>query len=188
MDALHEAPRSRGFTLVEMLVALAILAILLVPAVHFGRRTLDSMRLSAFTNAFLSQMHLARSEAIKRRGPVALCKSPDGASCAAEGGWEQGWIVFHDSDGSGTREAGERIVHRVEALPAGFRVRGNAAVGRYVSFASTGATRTTSGAFQAGTLTLCRTSGAATEARQIVINAVGRPRVRKVQVGRCDAE
>lgn len=178
--------RSRGFTLVELLVTLCILGVLLVTSVNFARQALDSMRLTAFANTFLAQLHMARSEAIKRNGPVAICMSVDGAACSPDGGWEQGWIMFHDADNDGARGPQERLVHSFAALPAGFRLQGNLNVARYVSFAGTGGSRSTTGAFQAGTLTVCRQSPQATEARQIVINAVGRPRVQKVQLASCD--
>jgi type IV fimbrial biogenesis protein FimT len=183
------APRrraSRGFTLVELLVAMCVLGILLAVSVQFARSVFDSMKLSAFTNTFLAQLYLARSEAIKRNRPVAMCKSGDGASCVAGGGWEQGWILFHDTNNNGVRDAQEEVVHRLASMPAGFRLVGNANVARYVSFAANGATRTTTGAFQAGTLTACRRTAEATEARQIVINAMGRPRVQKVAVASCE--
>jgi type IV fimbrial biogenesis protein FimT len=176
---------SRGFTLVEMMVALSVMAVLVTLPIAFAQAAFDSMKLSSFANAFMSQLHLARSEAIKRNRPVALCKSADGTYCNEHGGWEQGLIIFHDRDGNGLRDEGEDLVHRFGALPAGFRLVGNVGVARYVSFHPTGGTRTVTGAFQAGTLTVCRSSAQATEARQIVISAAGRPRVQKVSVPHC---
>jgi type IV fimbrial biogenesis protein FimT len=168
-----------------MMVAMAVMAVLITLSVVFAQATLDSMKLSSFANTFLAQMQLARSEAIKRNRPVAICKSGDGAGCMADGGWEQGWIVFHDRNNNGLRESDEELVHRVGALPAGFRLVGNVSVARYVSFHPTGGTRSVSGSFQAGTLTVCRASPETSEARQIVISAVGRPRVQKVSLPNC---
>lgn len=177
--------RARGFTLLELLVTVAILGLLLGIGTPIVASIGDGMRLAAITSTFLSQLHLARSEAIKRNAPVSLCKSRDGARCAPGGGWEQGWIVFHDADNDSLRAPQEIVLQRHEALPAGFRLAGNVPVNRYVSFAPTGGTRTPSGAFQAGTLTVCKASAQATAGRQIVINAVGRPRWQKVELERC---
>jgi type IV fimbrial biogenesis protein FimT len=177
--------RSRGFTLAEMTVTLAVLATLVTLAVSSFNSVLSSMKLTALSNSFLSQLHMARSEAIKRNARVAMCKSPDGVTCVATGGWEQGLIVFHDANNNGSRGSGEPVVYRMEALPPGFRLMGNFNVQRYVSFSSDGAAHLMSGAFQAGTLTLCRQSEASAEAREIVINSVGRVRIRRTTVPSC---
>jgi type IV fimbrial biogenesis protein FimT len=178
--------RARGFTLVELLVTVCTVALLLGLAAPPLVATADGMRLSATANTFLAQLHLARSEAIKRNTPVAICKSADGEACSATGGWEQGWIVFHDINNDGLRQVGEPRIQRFAALPAGLRLVGNFSVAAYVSFAGNGTTRMTTGAFQAGTLTVCQASLEAAEARQIVINAIGRPRVQKVVLPQCD--
>jgi type IV fimbrial biogenesis protein FimT len=130
-------------------------------------------------------MLLARSEAVKRKGRVVLCKSRDGATCAQAGGWDQGWIVFHDVNNNGLREAGEVLIVQQEALSANLRLTGNLNVANYVSFAPNGATKLVGGNFQAGTLTVCNHSLEAEEARQIVVNAVGRARVQKAPVASC---
>jgi type IV fimbrial biogenesis protein FimT len=145
----------------------------------------NSIRLTSASNNFLSHMYLARSEAIKRNARVALCKSADGATCASSGGWEQGWVVFHDTNNNGLLDAGEPVIARQQALPAALRLTGNQNVAKYVSFEPSGATRTVGGAFQAGTLTLCRQSVASNEARQIILNAVGRPRVQRLEIASC---
>lgn len=180
------SPRPHGFTLVEVLVVIAILGAVAAAAAPYLRSVGSTSTLAAFTDGFFTHLHLARSEAIKRRGPVVLCKSADGEACAATGGWEQGWIVFGDTDGDGTRAEAEPVLGRGVALQPGFRLRGNLNVSRYVLFMPSGATKTSSGAFQAGTLTVCRASLEATEARQIVINAVGRPRQQKLTLEHCD--
>ena len=185
MHSAHGFRWRHGYTLTEVLVTLALAALLSTAAFSVARSVGASMKLAAFSNGFLAHLQLARSEAIKRRGPVVLCKSTDGTACAADGGWDQGWIVFEDANGNGTREAPEPVLQQLGGLPPGFRLQGNLNVARYVSFAPTGATRTSAGAFQAGTLTICRVSGEPTQARQIVINAVGRPRVQKLELPSC---
>lgn len=185
MNKLHAHLGQSGFTLIEALVALAIVAVLSALAVpslaSFGER----MNLGTFTDDVLAHLHLARGEAIKRRGRVALCKSADGETCAGAGGWEQGWIVFHDADNNGMRTDGELVVERMGALPAGWRLTGNSSLARYISYHPSGTTRYVSGAFQAGTLTLCRQSAWPTHGVQIVLNAAGRPRTNKVMLPAC---
>ena len=85
--------RARGFTLVEMMTALAVLAVLLAIGIPTFRDVALGSRLTASANDLLASVQLARSEAIKRNLTVTVCASADGATCAAGGGWEQGWIV-----------------------------------------------------------------------------------------------
>jgi type IV fimbrial biogenesis protein FimT len=177
--------RTAGFTLLELLVAVTAALVLLLVAAPSLNAAVTSMKLTSTSNNFLSHIYLARSEAIKRNGRVVLCKSADGATCASSGGWEQGWIVFHDTNNNGVIDAGELVIARQQALPAAFKLTGNQNVAKYVSFEPTGSTRLVGGGFQAGTLTLCRQSATSNEARQIILNAVGRPRVQKLQITSC---
>ncbi len=177
--------QQRGITLVELLTVIAVLGILLAGAIPSLGAMVDSATLSSQSNMFLSSLHLARSEAIKRNSRVTLCKSADGLACTEAGGWHQGWIVFQDANNNGAKDGGEAVIYQAQALPASFRLVGNLNVAKYVSFIATGGTKLATGAFQAGTLTLCRQSAPAGEARQIVINSAGRPRVQKAEVTVC---
>lgn len=166
-------------------MVIAVTAVLLALAVPSMARIVDSTRLTFYSNSFLAAMYLARSEAIKLNGRVAMCKSGDGVRCLTAGGWDQGWIVFHDPNDNGVADAGERILHYTQALASGFKLWGNQNVARYISFTSSGRTRLASGAFQAGTLTLCKQTGGTAQARQIVINNTGRARVEKLVATAC---
>ncbi|KAF0098756.1 MAG: type IV fimbrial bioproteinis protein FimT [bacterium] len=177
--------RAEGMSLVEVLATLAILSILLTVAVPAFDAMITSSRFATSANLYLTSLHLARSEAIKRNGRVALCKSADGATCTANGRWDQGWIVFHDVNNNALADGGEEILRVYEVLPADLALSGNLPVANYVSYGALGASRLTSGAFQAGTLTLCRLSTGGGEARQIVISMTGRPRVQQVNVAAC---
>jgi len=174
-----------GFTLLELLVAVTASLVLLLVAAPSMSAAINSMKLTSASNDLVSHMYLARSEAIKRNGRVVLCKSSNGSTCASSGGWEQGWIVFHDTNNNGIIDGGELVIARRQALPAALRLTGNQNVAKYVSFEPTGSTKLVGGGFQAGTLTLCRQSAASNEARQIILNAVGRPRVQKLQIASC---
>jgi len=176
---------ARGFSLVELLAVLAVVAVLVGVGVPSFVSIAKSIKLTAASNGFLSHLQLARSEAIKRNSRVVLCKSPDGVACTSTGGWEQGWIVFHDANNNSLRDGSETIIQREQPLAASLRLVGNLNVARYVSFAPTGATKLVGGGFQAGTLTVCHQSAEAGEARQIILNAVGRPRVHRTSVGDC---
>jgi type IV fimbrial biogenesis protein FimT len=169
----------RGFTLTELLVTLAIASILMVVALPVMNSVGTAMRLTSLSNDFLSQLHLARSEAIKRNSRVAICKSGDGSSCSESGDWEQGSIVFHDANDNGLREVDEQLIQRGQPLPDDFRFTGNQNVRHYISFDPRGVTH------QAGALTLCSRSTEPVTARQVVISMVGRPRIKKTSLESC---
>jgi len=178
--------RQRGLSLIESVVSLGVLLGALQVAVPLIGDMVEAAALRTAAEDLLLDLHLARMEALKRNRRVALCKSADGLQCTRSGGWEQGWIVFHDENNDGTLGDGEdRIAHH-EALKPWLRLRGNTPVANYVSYTPLGSTRFVGGGFQAGTLTLCRRSIAATESREVILNAVGRPRVQKGTVADCD--
>ncbi|HEX7888306.1 MAG TPA: GspH/FimT family pseudopilin [Ramlibacter sp.] len=175
----------QGFTLVEALSVLAVTAVLASVAVPSMKDLVDSTRVTAASNELLGDLLLTRSEAMKRRTRVAICKSAEGQWCTATGGWQQGWIVFEDANGDGVRGAEEPLVRRQQALSGNLRLTGTAPVARYVSYAPNGATKTVGGGFQAGTLTVCAASAGPAGARQIILNASGRPRTTKVELPSC---
>jgi type IV fimbrial biogenesis protein FimT len=174
-----------GFALLELLVVLALVAVLQMLAVPAMSAAVDAVRLTSSTQSFFASLQLARSEAIKRNARVVVCKSDAGQRCVLTGGWEQGWIVFHDLNNNAQLDAGESILQR-ESAPGGMlRLTGNAQVASYVSYTPTGTTSTTSGAFQAGTFTVCRQAAGKNEARQIVISSAGRVRTHRVTLAQC---
>jgi type IV fimbrial biogenesis protein FimT len=175
----------RGFTLTEMLVAMALAVTLTSLAAPSVAEFMASMQLSSASSNLLASLHLARYEAIKRNGRVVLCKTSDGTRCADSGGWEQGWMVFHDVNNNSLREETEPIIQHQIALSGSLRMTGNTPVSRYISYGSMGGAQLVSGAFQAGTLTVCRVL-ASGDARQIIVNAAGRPRMQKTVIPSCE--
>lgn len=79
-----------GFTLVELMVVVAVLAVLQTLAAPAFSGLVSSMRLSTAANSLFSSLLLARSEAIKRNSRAVVCKSATGYACTTSGGWEQG--------------------------------------------------------------------------------------------------
>jgi type IV fimbrial biogenesis protein FimT len=176
---------SEGFTLIELLIALAVMVILAAVAIPAYSNMLISQRLTAQSNTFLSVLHFARSEAIKRNSRVVVCKSASGEACTDSGGWQQGWMVFDDANNNANLDAGEDMLRRGQALDEGYFMTGNGPVEAYVSYTPFGLTKKTSGAFQAGTITLCQPAASGGEARQIVISITGRPRIEKAIAAAC---
>ncbi|MDH5553272.1 MAG: GspH/FimT family pseudopilin [Nitrosomonas sp.] len=173
---------SRGVTLIELLVAMSVLAILLGIGVPSFSQFSTNNRLSNASNALFSSFSLARSEAIKRSSRVVVCKSADGLVCTGAGDWSQGWIVFSDLDNNGTKDGGEIIIQKNAAMPTGYSFTGNANVSNYVSYDTQGMTKLIGGGFQSGTFRLCPPDPAvvAGSGREIILSASGRARTVKV--------
>ncbi len=169
--------RSRGFTLIELMLSLSIAAVVLSVAVPSFSDFVASHRHAAEVNRFLRSIHLARSEAIKANHRVVLCKSSDAAECATSGGWEQGWIIFADLNNDAQRQVSEPLLRVEERLAGDGTLRGNFWVESYLSYQGTGITALTSGAMQMGTFVLCDGRGYE-QARALVITRTGRPHVK----------
>lgn len=100
-----------GFTLIEMMTTVVILAILLSVAVPNFRDFLNHSRMTSAANDVLSDFNLARTEAVKRRTPVTLCKSTDGESCETTAAAPfVRWIVFVDDNNDATVDGGEEVL------------------------------------------------------------------------------
>lgn len=182
---MDERSRCAGFTLIEVLVVVAIASLLLSLAAPAMSNMVNSMRLSTAGDSFFSSLLLARSEAIKRNSRAVVCKSFTGDACTTSGGWEQGWIVFHDVNNNAALDAGEVVLLREQAVSHPIRLTGNGPLVNYVSYTPMGMTSFTSGAFQAGTLTVCTQSSTSVAAREIKISISGRPRTVRTTVAQC---
>lgn len=177
--------KQSGVTLLELVVVLAVSLILLTIGIPSLASFIRANRLVSATNVLVSSLHLARSEAIKRRARAVMCPSTTGTSCASSGGWHQGWVVFHDANNNAALEANETVILSQPGMPEGFRLTGNAPVSRYISYTATGETQMLSGAWQAGTLTVCHEAEPTNLARQIIISKTGRPRTLKTTLATC---
>ena len=177
--------KQSGTTLTELMVVLAISAILLGIGIPAFASLAYSTRLSSVTNTLIVSLHLARSEAIKRHARTVICTSTDGLACSATGGWHQGWLIFHDANNNAALDPGEAVIHARQALPDSIRLTGNSSVSKYVSYAPSGGTKSVTGAFQAGTLTVCNIADSSGAARRVVISSTGRPRVARVTLASC---
>jgi type IV fimbrial biogenesis protein FimT len=175
-----------GFTLIELLVSLAVLGVMVVVAVPGLVRFVHEARMSMLSNQFLADLANARSEAIRRGTRVVLCKSGDGQSCTSARQWNQGWLVFADTNNNGLREVAETRISVVSPQPAGWTIKGTFSGAHYISYHPNGRSQLVSGGMQGGTLTICRTATVPTEVVRIVISlGAGRPRSERTTLPSC---
>jgi type IV fimbrial biogenesis protein FimT len=150
--------RAGGFTLIEVMAALAIVGIAISIAMPSFRSLVVDTRMTATANDMLGAMKLTRSEAVKRNTRVTMCNSSNGTACAATGNWQAGWIVFVDGGTVGSIDTGDEIVH-VHGAVADSTIVGGGGVTDFVSYAGNGQTSAAGGGAQVGSISVCATLG-----------------------------
>ena len=128
-SAICRRKQNMGFTVMELLLAIAVLAILTTLAVPSFTQFIQNNRLAGQANEMVATFQFARSEALKRSLNVRACASDDNAGCS--GAWTDGWIVIADEGGD------DEELLRVWPAPAdGFQITASSS---YVGFEPTGA-------------------------------------------------
>lgn len=104
--------KSSGFTLLEVIVVVAIVAIMTTLALPSVTALVQSNAVSSNVNGLMADIRFARSEAVRRGGAVIMCRSDDPEATppacnttAGTNGWVSGWIIFEDRDNSQTYSA-----------------------------------------------------------------------------------
>jgi type IV fimbrial biogenesis protein FimT len=90
----------KAFTLIELLITIAIMAVLVAMAAPSFNRLIANNRSDATSEGFIAEISRARSEAIKRPTRVSMCASADGLTCG--GTWANGIMTFIDGATSDT--------------------------------------------------------------------------------------
>ena len=164
---------SKGFTLAELVVSLSILAITLAIAAPSFGNLVKSNRATALVNDLLTDLQLARSEAIKLNQTVTLCKSSDKLGC--NGDWSDGWIVFSDSNRNRRIDGTDRLLVISDAIGGSLVLSWNAfRSDNYIQFSSQGYIHSNNGTFK-----ICPPDRDVRQARALIINRIGRARVSK---------
>lgn len=164
--------RARGLSLVETLVVMSILAVLLSLSVPNMSQFFASNRLNSATSDFFAALNVARSEAMRRGASITLRHN----GTAGSRDWSNGWTMFVDANGNGTRDTDEDIVRQGPALSAPVTMFANSAFATTVTFDSGGRLTPSAG----GVFVVCDgadlVANGEARSRALVVNASGRVR------------
>lgn len=163
-----------GFTLIELIVTLAVFSILVaVVAPSFNAFT-DSSRRASEVNIFSGALSFARSEAIKRNSNISICARTSGAeTCSATANdWKNGWIIFEDTNSDGILDAGETLLRLFDPIATNSNITetsGNATLA--LTYRGSGFVTVANAEFK-----YCGNRGAQ-DARAIIVSKTGRARL-----------
>lgn len=158
-----------GFTLLELAVAMAIVAILLATGLPSMQGLMLDARRTRILNEVLRALHSARAESLRSGADVVVCPTDGRDGCAGDGdSWQRGWVVFVNADGDNppVRDADERLVLRHDVDTPGI-LRANRSSFVYRPHARRATT---------GTLVYCDRRGPP-DARAVIVSHTGRPRI-----------
>jgi type IV fimbrial biogenesis protein FimT len=183
---------SRGFTIPELIITLGVAAIILSTAVPSVNSTIKNNRLATQVNHVITDLHFARSEAIKRDVRVILCRSsnPNASSpqCSTDSGteytWTLGYLIFADSGTAANSiyNAGSDILlRRGQPAPSGVRMRTNSTWNKNLEFNPNGATN------EGGTIAMMAICDDRKESdgRKIVVAPSGIPKMYSNDISDC---
>ncbi len=167
MDATKSAGSSRGLSLVELLLVLALVAIAASVVLPSWHDWVLRVRIKAAVNRLIAVINFTRSEAINRQRTVRLCGSGNQSSC--DGHWSQGQLVL----------VGDKIIRHVSPLALGYRLiwRSSLRHNQALSFGASGFTRGQQGSFY-----FCPKAALQRLARRLIITRSGRWRLNRVKV------
>lgn len=182
--------KAAGFTIIEIMIAVLVGSILMAVAIPSFTSIIRNNRLAAVTNTLVASINLARSEAVKRNGVVALCHStnPDAASpvCSGTSGdWGTGWLVFASNDGSTSfsiSNANYTLIKVASVDALDVTIKSNSVAGTSIKYRFNG----TLDSDNPAAFAVCMESDEAT-GRQIDVTIIGRPTLQAPPITSCDA-
>jgi type IV fimbrial biogenesis protein FimT len=174
----------RGFNLIELLIVIALGAVLLAVGIPSITTLAQNGRLVTQSNILIATLNNARGEALKENVQVTTCKSNDNTTCNNSLNWDDGWISFVDNDGDGERDTGgtpEELLWAQSALE-GSNSLTSTAFDNFIAFAPNGMTIGSSA--NAGSFRLCDSRGMS-NARDIGVTRTGSSSVNVASGGDC---
>ena len=166
--------KGHGFSLIETLVVIALLAIFAVFAIPMFSDLTQNNRMRAQVSNLVGQFAQARTEAMRRGFRVTMC--PGTESGCSGNQWENGLIAFVDIDADGVRDSGEEIILVGAALTGNNTMRSDQ-FSTFISFRYDGASTAVDGSANPGSFVVCDSRGFGDHARALNILATGRIKI-----------
>ena len=111
-----------GFTIIEVMITVTILAIVMVIGAPAMRDFMVRNRITGQSSDLASDLQLARSEANRRGQRVVVCQTDSTYAACGTGGWTAGWILFIDANSNAALDTGEEVIRVHQALPTDLTV------------------------------------------------------------------
>jgi len=175
---IFNAGRQSGFTLGELITAIAVAGVLTAIAVPSMRTIVNNNRRVSMTNQMVLTMHTARSEAVTRNLQVTICPSSNSTSCNGAG-WNRGWIAFTD-EGRDRNVNGDDEVLVVSAGLDNIDVYADE-FDNFLVYRPNGRILVADATANTGQFTFCDSRGAK-HARVVYVNTSGRPKLSEHQI------
>lgn len=162
-------PSQQGSSLLELILAAALCALLASLGLPLGRALLLHQRGISAEHTLIRNLQLARWHAVTQGTETVLCPSTDGKRCSRDGNWSNNWLLFDDIDGNHRSDQPDAVI-RFDAPPSPSLLRVASARSRtFIRFKPDGRSAGTN-----LTISICCPEG--TLLRQVIVNNAGRPR------------
>ncbi|MGV6853308.1 MAG: GspH/FimT family pseudopilin [bacterium] len=161
----------KGMTMLEIMVTLAILAIVATLAMPSLREFMQNSATGNSSQLLLADIAFARSEAVTRPGEIFFVQ--------AGGGWQNGWSIYFDTDTNGSLDPTDELIRTRDALEDGFSLEledSSSNTYSQISFETDGSLKVPTVEV---TFSLCRPDDDTAKSKSVIISTTGRPEVRK---------
>lgn len=155
--------RIHGFTMLELLVTLAVATILITIAIPSFMHMIATNQRQTIVTDVIRAMNYARSEAITRNVAISVCADANAINCnnPTSTAWQNGWIIYSESAG--------KILHKHGTLPGNFTLTINGFKDKTITYLPNGRAK------QTGSFTLCPSGQADIEGARIELSFAGQP-------------
>ncbi len=159
--------KSSGFSLIEIMITLAVAAILATMAVPSVTESINNSKVKALSMELTVALHLVQSEAIKRGVQVSIRPQQTNLN-----EWQTGWDIFSDPNANGIQDTNEELIQTHIIDSEGLTLISESSVfSEWLGFLPSGAATGTNGI--SGGFRICRADGNNSKARTFIIQATG---------------